>query len=99
MLQILYALSPSRKKEKPSDRITLLKKVEDKYNWGAVSFPARFDDITTFETNNKNCVNIFGYSEEKNEINPNRLGHMPYSTHDNIHLLLITDEHDNGHYL
>ena len=76
MLQILYALSPSRK-TKHSDRITVLKKVEDKYNWEGVNFPASFDDITTFE-NKKNCVNIFGHSEEKNEINPNRLGHIPY---------------------
>ena len=42
---------------------------------------------------------IFGYSEEKNEINPNRLGHIPYIKNDNINLLLIKDEHDNGHYL
>ena len=64
MLQILYALSPSRK-TKHSDRITVLKKVEDKYNWEGVNFPASFDDVTTFETNNTICVNIFGYSEEK----------------------------------
>ena len=46
-------------KTKHSDRITVLKKVEDKYNWEGVNFPASCDDITTFENNNKNCVNIF----------------------------------------
>ena len=56
----------------------MLNKVEDKYNWEWVNFLATFDDITTFETINKICVNIFGHCEEKNEINPNRLGHMPY---------------------
>ena len=77
MIHILYSLSPNRK-TKHSDRITVLKKVEDKYNYEGVNIPASFDDITTFENNNKICVNIFGYSEEKNEINPNRLGHIPY---------------------
>ena len=66
---------------------------------GNVISPASFDDITTFETNNKICVNIFGHCEEKNEINPKRLGHIPYIKNGNINLLLIKDEHDNGHYL
>jgi hypothetical protein len=86
-------------KAKHSDRTTVLKKVEDKYNWEGVNFPASFDDITTFETNNKICVNIFGYSEDNKEINPNRSGHIPYIKNGNINLLLIKDEHDNGHYL
>ena len=98
MLQILYALSPSRKTKK-NDRITVLKKVEDKYNWEGVNFPASFDDITTFETNSTVCVYMFGYNEDKHEMNPNRLGHIPYINNDNINLLLIKDEHDNGHYL
>ena len=38
-------------KSKHSDRITVLNRVEDKYNWENVNFPASFDDITTFETN------------------------------------------------
>ena len=86
-------------KAKHSDRITVLNKIEDKYNWDNVNFPATFDDITTFETNNKICVNIFGHCAEKNEINPCRLGHIPYIKNGNINLLLIKDEHDNGHYL
>ncbi len=67
MLEILYALSTSRK-TKHSDRITVLNKVEDKYNWERVNFSASFDDITTFETNNTISVNIFGYSEEKTKL-------------------------------
>ena len=86
-------------KAKNGDRITVLNKVEDKYNWEGGNFPASFDDIATFETNNKMCVNIFGHCEEKNEINPKRLGHIPYIKNGNINLLLIKDEHDNGHYL
>jgi hypothetical protein len=41
-----------QKQEKHSDRVTVLKKVEDKYNWEGVEFHACFDDITTFEENN-----------------------------------------------
>ena len=54
-----------------------MKKVEDKYTWEGVHFPARFDDITTFENNSEVCVNIFGHNGEK-EINPIRLGQIPY---------------------
>ena len=80
------------------DRLSVLKKVEDKYNWEGVNFPATFDDIQTFENNNKVCVNIYGHSGER-EINPIRLGTIPYVKNDNINLLLIKDEDDNGHYL
>ena len=59
--------------------------------WGNVNFPTRFDDITTFETNNIICVNIVGYHENKKKINPIRLGHIPYLKNGNINLLLIKD--------
>ena len=51
-------------KAKNGDRVGVLKKVKDKYNWEGVNFPASFDDITTFESNNRICVNIFGHHEE-----------------------------------
>ena len=76
-------------KSKHSDRVSVLNKVEDKYNWKNVNFPASFDDITTFETNSRICVNIFGHCGEKNEINPKRLGHIPYIKNGNMNLLLI----------
>jgi hypothetical protein len=85
-------------KIKHCDRISVLRKVEDKYNWEGVNFPVGFDDIQTFENNNKVCVNIYGHNGER-EINPIRLGAIPYIKNDNINLLLIKDEHDNGHYL
>ena len=46
-------------KAKNNDRISFLKKVEDKYNWEGVNFPATLEDVQTFENNNKVCVNIF----------------------------------------
>ena len=98
-------------KGKHCDRLSVLKKVEDKYNWEGVNFPATFEDITTFENNNKVCVNIYGHSGER-EITPIRLGTIPYVKNDNINLLLVKDErpkgapaagaaveNENGHYL
>ena len=78
-------------KAKNGERLTILKTIEDKYNWTDVNFPATFDDISTFETNNRICINVFGYNEIKNEINPTRLGHIPYIKNDNVNLLLIRD--------
>ncbi len=60
-----------------------MKKVEDKYDWEGVNFPASFDDTQTFENNNKVCVSIYGHSGE-GEINPLRLGTIPYVKNDNI---------------
>jgi hypothetical protein len=80
------------------ERLTVLKKVEDKYDWTGISFPATFNDIEKFEHNNKVCVNIYGHSGDK-VINPLRLGTIAYIKNDNINLLLIKDEKDNGHYI
>ena len=85
-------------KGKHNDRTTVLNKVEDKYSWENVNFRASFYDITTFE-NNRICVNVFEYTESTKEINPVRLGHIPYIKNGNINLRLIKDETDNGHYL
>ena len=38
------------------DRLSVLKLVEDKYDWEGVNFPASFDDVQTFENNTKVCV-------------------------------------------
>ncbi len=86
-------------KAKNADRVFALNQIDDKYSWEGVNFPATFDDITLFENNNRVCINIFGHDEAKNEINPVRLGHIPYIKNDEINLLLVKDEADNGHYL
>ena len=46
------------KKEKHSDRISVLMKLEDKYNYEGVNYPATFEDIQTFEKHNKVVVFI-----------------------------------------
>ena len=85
-------------KAKNCDRLSVLKKVEDKYNWEGVNFPTTLDDIQTFEDNNKVCVNVFIHKGEK-EIDPCRLGTIQYVKNDNINLLLIKDEDVNGHFI
>ena len=84
-------------KKKHSDRVSALKKLEDKYNWNGVGFPASFNDITTFENNNRVCVNIYSYNGE--EINPIRLGAIAFVKNDNINLLFIKGDNFNGHYV
>ena len=85
-------------KGKHGERLSVVKKVVDKYDWSNIGFPTSFEDITTFEHNNKVCVNIYGHSNER-EINPIRLGALSYVKNDNINLLLLKDEEDNGHYV
>ena len=65
-------VAPSERKEKRGEMVSVRKKLRGKYNWNGVGFPASFNDIATFEDNNKVCVDIYGYSGE--EINPIRLG-------------------------
>jgi len=81
-------------KKKHGERLSVLKKITDKYKWKGVNFPTTFNDITTFENNNKVCINIYGYNNQ--EINPIRLGTISYIKNDNINLLLIKNEEDKG---
>ena len=80
------------------DRLSVLKKVQDKYNWEGVNFPAALSDVQRFEENHKVCVNIFVH-EGENTIVRLRLGTIPYVKNDNINLLLIKDEDEKGHYI
>ena len=83
-------------KEKHGDRVGVLNKIQDKYNWQGIGFPTSFNDIETFENNNKVCVNIWQHNER--EVNPQRLGNLAYVKNDNINLLLLNDG-DKGHYI
>ena len=79
-------------KDKHSHRITVLKKVDDKYNYEDVNFPASLTDIEQFELNNE--ISVFVYSvNDKDEIFREKLGNPDYFTNDVIYLLRIdTDE-------
>ena len=43
------------------------KKVVDKYNYDDMNFPTSYDDIKTFEENNKVCIMVYTTSIIKNE--------------------------------
>ena len=47
------------KKEKNDDRITNLSKIEDKYNYDDLTYPASYDNISNFESKNNVCVFIY----------------------------------------
>ena len=51
------------KKEKNGDRVSVLKKIDDKYNYDNMNFPAGFDDIETFEKNNKVAVFVYNITD------------------------------------
>ena len=84
-------------KEKNGDRVSVLNKIKDKYNWEGVNFPTGFNDIETFENNNKVCVNVWQYENGKT-FNPLRLGNIQFVKNDNINLLLLT-QGEKSHYI
>ena len=71
-------------KSKNDDRISSLTKVDDKYSYDNVNFPASLDDITTFEDNNKVCVNVYKI-EKDNSITAAHLGNIDYIKNDTIY--------------
>ena len=86
----------SEMKEK-SHRVTALKKVNDKYNYENVDFPASLKDIEQFENNNK--ISVFVYSlNDKDEIYREKLGNPDYFTNDVVYLLRL-DREDQSHYI
>ena len=84
------------KKEKNCDRTTVLSKIEDKYNYENVNFPAGFDDIETFEKNNK--VAVFVYNITDGAITREKVGDPEYVCNDVIYLLRIEQE-ELSHYV
>ena len=54
-------------KHKHVQHISALKKIEDKYDYSGIEFPASYEDIYKFEDLNKVCVFIYALAtkEEK----------------------------------
>ena len=84
------------KQVKHDDRVSVLKKIQDKYDWRGITFPVSFSDIQKFEDLNKVCINVYGIT--KDQVHPLYLGNVSYCKNDYINLLLITDK-DTGHYI
>ena len=78
-------------------KISVLKKVEDKFNYDGVDFPASYDDIKTFEDINTVCVNVYVIGDD-NSIKSDYMGNIEYIKNDVIYLLRIEDE-EESHYV
>ena len=65
------------KKSKNDDRISSLKKVDDKFNYHKVNFPAGYNDIKQFEENNNISVFVYTISTD-NEIIRKYIGNPAY---------------------
>ena len=84
------------KKGNNDSRTTVLRNIQDKYNYENVNFPAGFDDIEAFENNNN--VAVFAYAIKDNEIFREKMGNPDYVSNDVIYLLRIEDE-EKSHYV
>ena len=85
------------KKEKHDDRITVLRQLDDKYDYSNMQYPASHEDINVFEENNK--VSIFVYNiDEDNSIREEYRGNVNHISNDIIYLLRIEQE-DQSHYV
>ena len=80
-----------------SRRITALSKIDDKYDYTNVNFPATHEDIRTFECNNKLSVFVY-YINEKDEVMKEKSGECEYATNGIIYLLRI-EEGEKNHYI
>ena len=87
------------KKEKNDDRLSRLKKVEDKYTYTNMSYPTSYSGISKFEVENKVCIFVYALDEEKGII-CDKQGNCEYILNDRIYLLRIEDkERDQSHYV
>ena len=84
-------------KKQKDHRISALKNVKDKYDYGDMSFPADFESIEEFEIKNKVCIYIYSMNEE-NEIRLSKAGNIDYINQDLIYLLTLEDD-DQTHYV
>jgi len=93
---MVYEIS-SIKERKNCYRTNDLKKIDDKYNYDGVNFPASCQDIEQFEINNH--ISVFVYSlNDKDEIFREKLGNPDYFTNDVIYLLRL-DVQEKSHYI
>ena len=89
-------------KQQKNDYIVFtLKKVNDKFNYDGVSFPASLRDINVFEKTNKQPIWVYGINKQK-EICTIREANkqlLKENKGERINLLLLKDnESGNTHY-
>jgi hypothetical protein len=79
------------KQEKNDHRLSVLAKVNDKFNYEGVSFPASYDDIKTFEANNKVAVFVYTLNDEGKPIKE-KDGSKEFARDDVMYLLRVENE-------
>ena len=90
----LYHQTP---KGKHDDRLSVLKKVVDKYKWDGINFPASYEDVYKFEELNQICVFIYGLDNRTN-IYCDKKGNSKYILNDCMYLLRVKDK-EHAHYI
>jgi hypothetical protein len=85
------------KKEKHDDRISVLSKIEDKYKYDGISYPATYDDIKKFEDMNQVCIYVYTV-DDNNDIVCDSPGKAEYILNDLIYLLRV-EQDGQSHYI
>ena len=93
---MVHAIPPIRPKH--DHRITVLAKVDDKYDWSGITFPVSVDQIETFEENNKVTMNIWETGEDEKTY-LTRQGNVLHCQNGMVNLLLIENEEGQAHYI
>ena len=52
---MVHEISPDEER-KNDDRLSVLHKIEDKYDYSCITFPASYEDIEKFEEINRVCI-------------------------------------------
>ena len=81
------------------DRLTVLKKLEDKYNYDNIEFPTTYDDIKQFEIDNEICINVYTIDID-NGLIKDYIGNIHFIKNDIVYLLRIESEDaTKSHYV
>ena len=94
-----YCMKYHQSEQKSKDhRISVLDKIQDKYNYGEMQFPADYEAIRQFEDLNQVCMYIYTYDEGSNQILLDKQGKAEYILNDCVYLLRI-EKQDQSHYI
>jgi hypothetical protein len=86
------------KQEKHDNRLTVLSKFNNTYNYKDISYPTSLEDVKQFEINNELCITSYTINKH-NDVITHQLGNLKYHKI-RINLLLIYDEeHTKSHFI
>jgi len=93
---MVYVIS-SIETRKNSDRLTVLRQVQDKYDYSGLEFPVSLTNIKKIEENNKVCIYVYEIDEETNDIVEAKKGSTKYINE--VIYLLFVEQDDKYHYI